>query len=53
MSKQDHRYPPDQQFGARAARDQQRVDEAEDSKAQEQVAGQVAAKQPTLSHREW
>ena len=44
MSKQDR--PPDQQFGTQAARDQQRVDESEDSNAQDQVAAQVAAKQP-------
>ena len=50
MSNQDC-YPPDQQFGAQAARDQQRVDESEDSNVQERVAAQVTAKEPRVGNK--
>ena len=42
----EERYPPDQQFGAEAAKDQERADEAQAAGADSAVAEEIDGKEP-------
>ena len=42
----EERYPPDQQFGAEAAKDQERADDASETSAQSSVAAGIDEKKP-------
>jgi hypothetical protein len=45
------RYEPDQQFGAEAARDEERADAAATSTAQSQVAADIDRKEPRAANK--
>ena len=42
----EERYPPDQQFGAEAAKDQERADDARTAGAESAVADDIDRKEP-------
>jgi hypothetical protein len=50
MTTQD-RYPPDQQFGAEAARDEERAEDAATSSAQSPVAADIDSKSPRAGNK--
>lgn len=42
----EERYPPDQQFGAEAAKDQERAEDASETSAEPPVAADIETKEP-------